>query len=153
MEKIINHAVLSLDFWQDTVTYEGHTMPTEIIGCGALNIPDDTIGKLNTPCDVLNQLLQGLNTGIVDRHYCRKCRKQPVRSSLSCRPRRPSPVWTEDILKKSWWSSFQKNTWKIPEHTCSSPSRNSCSAHSQDSAEELFLLGEMQEKLCERITF
>lgn len=23
MDKIINHAVLSLDFWQDTVTYEG----------------------------------------------------------------------------------------------------------------------------------
>ena len=22
MDKIINHAVLSLDFWQDTVTYE-----------------------------------------------------------------------------------------------------------------------------------
>lgn len=23
MDQIINHAVLSLDFWQDTVTYEG----------------------------------------------------------------------------------------------------------------------------------
>lgn len=28
MDKIINHAVLSLDFWQDTVTYEGCAMPT-----------------------------------------------------------------------------------------------------------------------------
>ena len=39
MDKIINHAVLSLDFWQDTVTYEGSTMPTGTIGCEVLNIP------------------------------------------------------------------------------------------------------------------
>ena len=66
MDKIINHAVLSLDFWQDTVTYEGCTMPTGTIGCEVLNIPDSTIEKLDTPCNVLNQLLQGMNTGSVD---------------------------------------------------------------------------------------
>lgn len=43
MDQIINHAVLSLDFWQDTVTYEGSTMPTGTIGCEVLNIPDSTI--------------------------------------------------------------------------------------------------------------
>ena len=43
MDQIINHAVLSLDFWQDTVTYEGCTMPTGTIGCEVLNIPDSTI--------------------------------------------------------------------------------------------------------------
>ena len=37
MDQIINHAVLSLDFWQDTVTYEGSTMPTGTIGCEVLN--------------------------------------------------------------------------------------------------------------------
>lgn len=66
MDQIINHAVLSLDFWQDTVTYEGCTMPTGTIGCEVLNIPDSTIEKLDTPCNVLNQLLQGMNTGSVD---------------------------------------------------------------------------------------
>ena len=66
MDQIINHAVLSLDFWQDTVTYEGSTMPTGTIGCEVLNIPDSTIEKLDTPCNVLNQLLQGMNTGLVD---------------------------------------------------------------------------------------
>ena len=66
MDQIINHAVLSLDFWQDTVTYEGCTMPAGTIGCEVLNIPDSTIGKLDTPCNVLNQLLQGMNTGSVD---------------------------------------------------------------------------------------
>lgn len=66
MDQIINHAVLSLDFWQDTVTYEGCTMPTGTIGCEVLNIPDSTIEKLGAPCNVLNQLLQGMNTGSVD---------------------------------------------------------------------------------------
>ena len=55
MDQIINHAVLSLDFWQDTVNYEGCTMPTGTIGCEVLNIPDSTIEKLDTPCNVLNQ--------------------------------------------------------------------------------------------------
>ena len=66
MDQIINHAVLSLDFWQDTVTYEGCAMPTGTIGCEVLNIPDSTIEKLDAPCNVLNQLLQGMNTGSVD---------------------------------------------------------------------------------------
>ena len=66
MDQIINHAVLSLDFWQDTVIYEGCTMPAGTIGCEVLNIPDSTIEKLDTPCNVLNQLLQGMNTGSVD---------------------------------------------------------------------------------------
>ena len=66
MDQIINHAVLSLDFWQDTVTYEGCTMPTGTIGCEVLNIQDSTIEKLDIPFNVLNQLLQGMNTGSVD---------------------------------------------------------------------------------------
>ena len=49
MDQIINHAVLSLDFWQDTVIYEGCTMPAGTIGCEVLNIPDSTIEKLDTP--------------------------------------------------------------------------------------------------------
>ena len=66
MDQIINHAVLSLDFWQDTVNYEGCTMPTGTIGCEVLNIPDSTIENLDTPCNVLNQLIQGMNIGSLD---------------------------------------------------------------------------------------
>mgnify|MGYP001106247775 CR=1 FL=1 len=31
MDQIINHAVLSLDFWQDTVTYESIPYETEYV--------------------------------------------------------------------------------------------------------------------------
>ena len=59
MDKIINHAVLSLDFWQDTVTYEGCAMPTGTIGCEVLNISAEAIETLTPPCDTMNRLLQG----------------------------------------------------------------------------------------------
>ena len=62
MDQIINHAVLSLDFWQDTVTYEGSTMPTGTIGCEVLNIPDSTIEKLDT-CLLYTSLRRHLRDG------------------------------------------------------------------------------------------
>ena len=58
MDKIINHAVLSLDFWQDTVTYEGCAMPTGTIGCEVLNISAEAIETLTPPCDTMNRLLR-----------------------------------------------------------------------------------------------
>ena len=90
MDQIINHAVLSLDFWQDTVTYEGCTMPAGTIGCEVLNIPDITIENLDTPCNVLNQLLQGMNTGSWIWSCCRRCSRPLARSSpFAATPRSP----------------------------------------------------------------
>jgi hypothetical protein len=37
---IIDHNLLTLDYWQDSVTYEGKTVPSGTIGCEALNIPE-----------------------------------------------------------------------------------------------------------------
>lgn len=49
-QELISHKVLSLDFWQDTVTYAGSVMPTGTIGCAVLNIPGETITRLDAPC-------------------------------------------------------------------------------------------------------
>lgn len=43
---IIDHNLLTLDYWQDSVTYEGKTVPGGTIGCEALNIPDTLREKL-----------------------------------------------------------------------------------------------------------
>ena len=43
---IIDHNLLTLDYWQDSVTYEGKTIPGGTIGCEALNIPDTLRKKL-----------------------------------------------------------------------------------------------------------
>ncbi len=32
---LIEHTLLTLDFWQDNVTYEGESMPTGTLACGA----------------------------------------------------------------------------------------------------------------------
>ena len=80
MDKIINHAVLSLDFWQDTVTYEGCAMPTGTIGCEVLNISAEAIETLTPPCDTMNRLLQGMNTGTVDltAPSAGRCQRHPL---------------------------------------------------------------------------
>ena len=43
---ILNQNLLTLNFWQDKVTYAGHTLPTGSIGCAAMNISDEHIGQI-----------------------------------------------------------------------------------------------------------
>ena len=62
----MEHNILSLDFWQDTVTYEGQTMPTGMLGCTALNIPDAVIDKLDELCAPVCQFQGTLNSGMPD---------------------------------------------------------------------------------------
>ena len=40
------HNLLTLDYWQDSVSYEGKTVPSGTIGCEALNISDVLREKL-----------------------------------------------------------------------------------------------------------
>ena len=74
-QKLISHKVLSLDFWQDTVTYAGSVMPTGTIGCAVLNIPDETITRLDVPCMILNQLLTGIGLKNVDMQLLPKAQE------------------------------------------------------------------------------
>ena len=74
-QELIRHNVLSLDFWQDTVTYAGSVMPTGTIGCAVLNIPDETIARLDAPCMILNQLLTGIGLKNVDMQLLPKAQE------------------------------------------------------------------------------
>ena len=47
---LIEHTLLTLDFWQDNVTYEGKSMPTGTLACAALNLFDEVIAKLSQLC-------------------------------------------------------------------------------------------------------
>ena len=62
----MEHNILSLDFWQDTVTYEGKTNPTGMLGCAALNIPDAVIDKLDELCAPINEFMKTLTSGMPD---------------------------------------------------------------------------------------
>ena len=35
----MNQELMTLDFWQDTVIYEGKTVPVGTLACDALNVP------------------------------------------------------------------------------------------------------------------
>ena len=39
----MNQELMTLDFWQDTVIYEGKTLPVGALACDALNVPADTM--------------------------------------------------------------------------------------------------------------
>ena len=62
----MEHNILSMDFWQDTVTYEGQTIPTGTLGCAALNIPDAVIDKLDELCSPINGFMKTLTSGMPD---------------------------------------------------------------------------------------
>ena len=59
----MNQELMTLDFWQDTVIYEGKTFPVGTLACDALNVPANTITKMNEQCEKINLLLGILNAG------------------------------------------------------------------------------------------
>ncbi len=59
----MNQELMTLDFWQDTVIYEGKALPVGALACDALNVPADTIAKMNKQCEKINLLLGILNAG------------------------------------------------------------------------------------------
>ena len=59
----MNQELMTLIFWQDTVIYEGKTLPVGALACDALNVPADTIAKMNEQCEKINLLLGILNAG------------------------------------------------------------------------------------------
>ena len=85
----MEHNLLTLDFWKDTVTYEGTTAPTGTLGCAALNISDKTIEKLDEPCEKLKEFMAGLNMGMPDVTLlpaAKKAAEQALKLLHSCEP-------------------------------------------------------------------
>ena len=57
----MNQELMTMDFWQDTVIYEGKTFPIGTLACDALNVPADTISKMNEQCEKINLMLGAMN--------------------------------------------------------------------------------------------
>ena len=85
----MEHNLLTLDFWKDTVSYEGTTAPTGTLGCAALNISDKTIEKLVEPCEKLKEFMAGLNMGMPDVTMlpaAKEAAEQALKLVHSCEP-------------------------------------------------------------------
>lgn len=63
MTKLIDHGLLTLDFWQSNVTYGGKSLPSGAVGCAALNISDEVIADLNRFCTPLNFAISLVSLG------------------------------------------------------------------------------------------
>lgn len=60
---LTGHNLLTLDFWQNNVTYEGKSMPTGTLACATLNLSDEVIAKLSGLCMPLNLYMGALQLG------------------------------------------------------------------------------------------
>ena len=70
---VVQHQILSLDFWQNTVSYEGKTFPSGTIGCDALNISPDLIEQITELCGSLNLFMGAMQLGMANQN----CLSQP----------------------------------------------------------------------------
>ena len=55
--------VLTLDFLEEDVIYEGKVFPAGTLACDALNIPDDVVSQMETLCKNLNQFMGTFDSG------------------------------------------------------------------------------------------
>lgn len=60
---ILDQNLLTLDFWQKSVTYGGHAVPAGSIGCAALNITDEQIAQLAQYCMPLSMIVAAFGSG------------------------------------------------------------------------------------------
>lgn len=74
----MEHNMLTLDFWQDTVTYEGNSMPTGTMGCEALNIPDTVLAQLNKLCEPLFRFVAAMGSNDYDAPQLEQAGKTAV---------------------------------------------------------------------------
>ncbi len=74
----MEHNMLTLDFWQDAVTYEGHTVPTGTLGCNALNISDEVLDTLDGLCAPLNRFMGTLQAGMPDARLLPAARESAI---------------------------------------------------------------------------
>ena len=59
-------------------------MPTGTIGCVVLNIPGETITRLDAPCTTLNQLLTGIGLKNVDMQILPKAQEAGQAVAARC---------------------------------------------------------------------
>ena len=75
---VVQHQILSLDFWQDTVSYEGKNFPSGTIGCDALNIPAALIQQITELCGSLNLFMGAMQLGMANAELFTSARESAL---------------------------------------------------------------------------
>lgn len=75
---VVQHQILSLDFWQDTVSYEGKNFPSGTIGCDVLNIPAALIKQITELCGSLNLFMGAMQLGMANAELFTSARESAL---------------------------------------------------------------------------
>ena len=118
---ILKQNLLTLDFWQDKVSYGKQTVPIGTIDCAALNITDEQITELITLCQPLANIILMLGTGNVDVSVfpkAEKCLLQMIRFLQKTEPFSFPYYFSSVEFKVSFLLHSAKPSATSPFHSC-----------------------------------
>lgn len=91
----MNQEYISLDFWQDTVTYGGKCFPTGTLACDALNIPEAVIEQLEPCCKILRKFMESTNAGRGDPTFLPTARESARQIAILLKDVKPFSCFDE----------------------------------------------------------
>ena len=118
---IIDHNLLTLDYWQDSVTYEGKTVPGGTIGCEALNIPDTLREKLAQASIPLQKIVAAIKENNLTAELLRPAKGSVLHMIQLAKDTPPFPVPTLLITTGGWSISSRRKGFRIPLPMCRLP--------------------------------
>jgi len=105
--------VLTLDFWEEDVIYEGKLFPAGTLACDALNIPDDVIAQMETLCKNLNQFMGTFDSGKANPALLPAARQSALRLFALMMEHKPFSYINADVSKGMIEKAFTPNSVKI----------------------------------------
>lgn len=105
--------VLTLDFWEDQVIYEGQAFHTGTLACHALNIPAEVITKMEALGKNLNAFLAAFNSGRGDPALLPAARLSALKLSALMLEHRPFCFINGPIFRGLVEKAFTPDSVKI----------------------------------------
>lgn len=108
------HNLLTLDYWQDSVSYEGKTVPSGTIGCEALNISDVLREKLAQVSQSLREIVQAIGENRLTEELLRPAKDSVLQMIQLTKDSLPFSRADPPITAVVWSIFFQMTASGIP---------------------------------------
>ena len=108
------HNLLTLDYWQDRVSYEGKTVPSGTIGCEALNISDVLREKLAQVSQSLREIVQAIGENRLTEELLRPAKDSVLQMIQLTKDSLPFSRADPPITAVVWSIFFQMTASGIP---------------------------------------
>ena len=108
------HNLLTLDYWQDSVSYEGKTVPSGTIGCEALNISDVLREKLAQASQPLREIVQAIGENRLTEELLRPAKNSVLQMIQLTKDSLPFSRADPPITAVVWSIFFQMTASGIP---------------------------------------